>query len=173
MKYNALFSKALPLLLLLNASSTIASEKLAGYKVAIIKDSVGSESISKGLYKKGIDELSSSSINSNRYDTAMNLCVAQIKSTELDLAEKSCTKAIDAISLKVSRSRHGKILTAFAYSNRAIAKQLNNKSLAAYDDFTVASSIIESDIVASNFAYFKESFAKPDVANVSETTTAD
>jgi hypothetical protein len=154
MKLNTLVSKTLPALLLLSCSSTFAIESTEKFRVAVVKNTLGANNIVAGEYESSIAKISDTHLDFNR---AMNLCVAQIKTYNFELAENSCTKAIDSMSVNASRGRHGKLLKALAYSNRGIAKHLNNKSKTAYDDFLMAKSLSEDKIINDNMAYFKSS----------------
>lgn len=155
MKLNTLVSKTLPSLLLLCCSSTFASDSSDKFKVAVVKDSLGADKIVAGDYSDGMKDIEM--IEKINFNQAMNLCAAQIKTYRFKKAEESCTKAIDSLSVNASRGRHGKLLKALAYSNRSIAKHLNNESYSAYEDLLTAKSLSENAIILDNIAYFKSS----------------
>ena len=155
MKLNSLVSKTLPSLLLLCCSSTFASDSVGKFKVAVVKDSLGADKIVAGEYSEGMKAIEmNKKINFNH---AMNLCAAQIKTYKFEKAEESCSKAINSLTVNATRGRHGKLLKALAYSNRSIAKHLNNESYSAYEDLLTAKSLSENAIILDNIAYFKSS----------------
>jgi hypothetical protein len=170
MKLNPLVSKALPSLLLLCCSTTFAIESSGKFKVAVVKDTLGADKIVAGDYNNGMKDIEM--IKKTNFNHAMNLCAAQIKTYKFDKAEESCTKAIDSLSVNASRGRHGKLLKALAYSNRSIAKHLNNDSYSAYEDLLMAKSLSENVIIMDNLAYFKSSTSMM-TSDDSETITAD
>jgi len=131
-----------------------ASSPANGFKVALVKDAIGSEHIISGKYNTGIDELNLTN-NKDDFDKQMGLCVAHIKTLKLEAAEKSCSSAIKTISSNAARSRHDKLLKALAYSNRGVVHYLDNKTNKAYQDFVKASKLTTSNIVNENLAYFK------------------
>lgn len=155
MKLNTLVSKTLPSLLLVCCSSTFAADSVEKFKVAVVKDTLGADKIIAGDYATGMKDIEMT--EKTNFNHAMNLCAAQIKTYKFSKAEESCTKAIDSLSVNASRGRHGKLLKALAYSNRSIAKHLNNESYSAYEDLLTAKSLSENSIIMDNMAYFKSS----------------
>lgn len=171
MKLNTLVSKTLPSLLLLCCSSTFASNGAEKFKVAVVKDSLGADKIVAGDYSDGMKDIEMN--DKIDFNHAMNLCAAQIKTYKFKKAEESCTKAIDSLSVNASRGRHGKLLKALAYSNRSIAKHLNNESYSAYEDLLTAKSLSENAIILDNIAYFKSSTSMTSSYDLDAVTAAE
>ncbi|MDO6446605.1 hypothetical protein Q4493_12545 [Colwellia sp. 1_MG-2023] len=170
MKLNSLVSKTLPSLLLLCSSATFAFDSVEKFKVAVVKDTTGADKIIAGEYTDGMKAIEMH--KKIDYNHAMNLCAAQIKTFKFEKAEESCTKAIDSMSANATRGRHGKLLKALAYSNRSIAKHLNNESYSAYEDLLTAKSLSENAIILDNIAYFKSSTSMASSVDL-DTVAAD
>ncbi|GAA6204229.1 hypothetical protein [Thalassotalea sp. SU-HH00458] len=170
MKLNSLVSKTLPSLLLLCSSTTFAFDSAEKFKVAVVKHTTGADKIVAGDYANGMKDIEMK--ETIDFNHAMNLCAAQIKTYKFEKAEESCTKAIDSLSVNATRGRHGKLLKALAYSNRSIAKHLNNESYSAYEDLLTAKSLSENSIILDNLAYFKSSTSMTTSAGL-DTVAAD
>lgn len=166
MKLTNFIAKVLPLSLVICTSATLASTSLSGFKLAIVKDTVGSSSLKAGQFERGLDELSAWENNIDSFERAMNLCVGKIKTGQLDAAEKSCSTAIEEIKSNTSKNKRVKLLKALAYSNRGIARHLNNNTLPAYDDLLKAQRLSKDKIISDNLALFKASIDHSSRENV-------
>ncbi|GLX79431.1 hypothetical protein tinsulaeT_27710 [Thalassotalea insulae] len=171
-KISSLFSNFLPATILLCTSSAIANTNNENFTVAVIQDAVGSENLIAGNYHQGLTDLSSK-VSSDRFARLMGYCVAHIKTYKLAAAESSCTSAISALSSNAARGRKGKELKALAYSNRGIARFLNDDNLSAYEDFSTAKALSSNKIVIDNIRYFKKAIRVIDSPDNSVESLAD
>lgn len=118
--------------------------------VTVFDQFEGSSELVAGEYAEATAEILKASSQSRtrhsaRMDVAQllsNLCIAQIKSEQIDAAKKTCRKAVSTASsistgIGVSRSEIKKI-KANAYNNRGVLRVLTTDRAGAIDDFTKA-----------------------------------
>ena len=129
----------------------LASNKMKGFQVAVIRDSSGAKEILKGKYRLGLDKLAQHSSKKNSsFDSLLARCAARIMTRELKQAHLVCTDAIE--SYKNHKEPKYKYLKSMAYSNRGIARFLLGDIIGASNDLEIASSINKNKIVLSNLS---------------------
>lgn len=151
------------------STNAIASDDVANYKLAVIKETVGSSEIINGKSATGIAALQSAPSTDSAFNISMGLCVGQLKALKFVEAEKSCTKAVNNSEINATRGRHGKLLKAFALSNRAVVRIFKDNNVGAFDDFTSALLLTNNKIISDNLTHFKTTIAK---STAEEQTTA-
>ena len=132
-------------------AGSAAAEEATSYHVAAIKDSAYGRLILKDDFGAAIDKLEDRDRKGiDGFYTATNLCVAFIKTGELERAESSCSLAVDEIEkvlanelrydsaaeLNAIRKFH-----ALALSNRGVAYAVNGDHDLAQADFEAADEI--------------------------------
>lgn len=139
-----------------NLSQNPKGQKLDRYKLAVIKDTLASSSISSGQYLKGITMLTNRAIQSpdDLYEDSMSLCTANIKLNHYNAAMSACDNAISAIEQTQNRQKTKNKYKALALNNRAIVKYLSNDSRGAYQDFNQALDLNNSKLISANFDLF-------------------
>jgi len=172
MKLGRFVSTTLPASLLIFCTASFASNTIHGFKVAVAKGAVGSSNVVSGEYHQGIAKLNSDD-NSSSFDNLITLCAAQIKTLKLEAAESSCSSALSALSTNATRGRHGKLLKALAYSNRGIARYLNDDDSGAYKDFVIASNLTNNKIVSENLQYLESKLSNRIIADEAFITAED
>lgn len=139
---------------LMFTSSLVSAEE--PFKVAIIKDAIGSAEIVSGAYDEGMNLLTTSEATPNSiFERAMGLCVANLKLRALNAADTACTDAINSSDSIGASSSKREELKALAYNNRGIVKVMKDEKLSAFDDFTSAILLDESSLVKANLATLK------------------
>ena len=136
--------------LVLGAGTATAGEA-ESYRVAAIKDAAYGTLIMRKKYDVAIARLERRDRRGLQgFYTATNLCVAYIKTTALDNAERICTDAVDSIeAVLAARSRvdSGAELTsirrylALALSNRGVMHAVTGRDAEAQADFEAARDI--------------------------------
>lgn len=119
----------------------------APFKVAVIRDAIGTKGIVKGDYETSISDLT---IKESDFEVQMGLCVANMKLGKYELADTACTKAIEYISSDELNTSRAVYLASIAYSNRGIVKHYLNDKAAAFKDFNMALSFDSNDVVLTN-----------------------
>jgi hypothetical protein len=166
-------------LLLVTSSAVIAntapsdSLSINGFKIAVIKGSVGTDDIISGDYLSGINSINSEEKSSSTFEKSMGLCAANLKINHLEEAESACTDAIEAIQLVTGfnkhseDNRHYKYLKSLAYSNRGIVRYQANNPLSAIEDFNTASKLSNRMYIKDNVAVIKTAMASDYLDDVS------
>ena len=149
-------------LVLSNSLSAIASEE--SFKVAIIGGTYGNEAILEGDLNTGIRKLKRNSARKKSFETSMGLCTAYIKTKDIN-SESACSSAIDSANAMNWKSKKGIYLKSLGYSNRGIARYMNNNISGAIDDLTIAVSIDENPITKNNLALVKNEFLNEEVSS--------
>lgn len=170
---NTLTTTKITLLSLLMVTSSaaiadISSSKplsMHGLKIAVIKNSTGTEDILSGDYLSGINSINAEDKTSSTFEKSMGLCVANLKVSRLEAAELACTNAIKTVSeaVKLSKNnkdyRHNKYLKSLAYSNRGIVRYQSNNPISAIEDFNTASKLSNSMYIKDNITVIKTAMA--------------
>ncbi len=137
------------------SNSTLASENQTKLQVAIVKDSIGSDKILSGDLAGGIKKLARQRLHQNNYEKHMGLCVAYLKSKEPELSESSCTAATKSFEKTHFIKGHAPYFKALAYSNRGVARYVNNDLAGAINDLTLAKSIDANSITEGNLKFIE------------------
>lgn len=140
-------------------SPTLVFAKATGLQVAIVKDSLASQNILSGDFEKSIKRLTHKKRSSSAYEKNMGLCVAYLKSNNSEQSESSCTTAIESLSSINTKNSRALYLKAIAYSNRGVARYLNDDLTGAIDDLTIAKSIDENSITKGNLRFIEQAYA--------------
>ena len=116
--------------LALTAAPTVAAETDAKFTMSVFVDAAQGPEIVAGKYDEAISTIAKRSSRKNAIEATMNLCVAYVKSGEVELAEDSCDAAVTAIHAQKSfrRFRMGTETTAAA-RERYLAMALSNRSV--------------------------------------------
>jgi hypothetical protein len=158
-------------------TSHVTATNLSEFKLAVIKNGVGTTDIIKGEFKQSIKSIQNEHNNTHQYELAMGLCVAHLKSTSLIKADSACTKAIDTLDAIKQPDQHTQYLKALAFSNRAIVKYIDGKIVDSHKDFISALNLSDRDIITSNFSVFKDKLIQTSlnklmsVSSMSQTPT--
>jgi len=139
-------------------TTLLASE--ANLKVAVIKNTADSQQVMKGEYKDVITSLAATQNKAFEENTA--LCVAYLKSNDVNNSELACSAAIK--SAEELKDSHAKVeyLQSISYSNRAVARYLSNDIQGAMHDLVRAKRIDSNAIVKTNTAILSEKVAIAD-----------
>lgn len=140
----------------------------ATFKVAIVKDAVGSKDIALGKIKSGLEKLNANNKSQEFYANHMSLCVAYLQSNDQNKSESACTAAIVSLESLPQVSSRVRYLTSLNYSNRGVARYRSNDLTAALADFESAVIIDRNPITTANLARIKQRLP----ALAIETTTA-
>ncbi|WP_159817938.1 hypothetical protein [Colwellia sp. 20A7] len=140
--------------------SASAMAEISTFKVAVIKDTTASQEIISGDLEASITQLTLS--NKNTFENNTGLCVAYLKSKNVEKSESACTAAIESISSVSSYDKKKTYLQSLSYSNRAIARYLKNDFTGAMDDLSVATSINSNTITAGNLQLLKNKILEVD-----------
>ena len=152
-------------------SSAIASAQTPALKVAVVKGVLGSQNIVAGDIETGIKRLSRQNSTETAFDKAMGLCVAYLKSDNTIKSESACTAAVEASKLIQSESSNALYLKSLSYSNRAVAKYLNDDIDGAVSDLTLAKSLSVNNVTTGNLAFIQSVNAKVELDEYTETFT--
>jgi hypothetical protein len=139
--------------------SVSAMAEISTFKVAVIKDTTASQEIISGDLEASITQLTLN--NKNTFENNTGLCVAYLKSKNVEKSESACTAAIESIS-SVGYDKKKTYLQSLSYSNRAIARYLKNDFTGAMDDLSVATSINSNTITAGNLQLLKNKILEVD-----------
>lgn len=145
--------------MMLFTSSSMATG-LSEFKLAVIKNGVGSTDIIKGEFKQSIKLIQNENDKANTFENAMGLCVAHLKITSLIKADNACTNAIKILDSTEQSNRQAQYLKALALSNRAIVRYIDGKIIDSHKDFVNALGLSERDIIKNNFNVFKDKLMK-------------
>lgn len=132
-----------------------ALDSSSNFKVAVIKDAVGSSLINKGLYMDAIAAISNDDAADTmptNFEQAMGLCAANLKMSRYEDAESACTLAITRLDETSATASKKNYLKALAYSNRAIVRHLADNPYGAVKDFSLALKSSPNKLVYSNLA---------------------
>lgn len=150
----------------------LANADDSNFKVAIIKDAAGSTDIIKGNFNESLNKMAQTpSTAAEEFELAMGLCVANIKLSQFDAAEKDCSVAISASKTMDTSTNERNKLSALAYNNRAISRALQEDTLGALDDFTSAMLLNQSTLVNNNLTHFKKQYVVTLTASTTGNTT--
>ena len=150
--------KALAATIAISCSASAMAE-ISTFKVAVIKDTTASQEIISGDLEASITQLTLN--NKNTFENNTGLCVAYLKSKNVEKSESACTAAIESIS-SVGYDKKKTYLQSLSYSNRAIARYLKNDFTGAMDDLSVATSINSNTITAGNLQLLKNKILEVD-----------
>ncbi len=137
------------LALALTLGTAAADSEQARYSLAVIKDAAKGRAILSENYHRAIDGLEAKKARGIRgFYIANNLCVAYVKSGQLDESLRACGLAVDLVDgligpqtpagrNPVSAGTYRKYL-AIALSNRGVAYAVNGSYELARGDFTAA-----------------------------------
>ncbi|MBU2972061.1 hypothetical protein KO527_22240 [Pseudoalteromonas sp. C2R02] len=173
MKLLTVLSLATTILFTSNATATNLSE----FKLAVIKNGVGTTDIIKSEFKQSIKSIQNEHNNTHQYELAMGLCVAHLKTTSLNKAGDACTQAINVLGTIEQPSQHMQYLKALAFSNRAIVRYIDGKIVDSHKDFVSALNLSDRDIITNNFSVFKDKLMKTSlnklmsISSMSQTPT--
>jgi hypothetical protein len=131
----------------------LASE--AAFKVAVIKKAIGSKGIIGGDYDTTINKLTSSNILKNTFENNTGLCVAYLKNKNVTKSETACTAAIKSTA-SMGVNKKVTYLKSLSYSNRGVARYLNEDISGAFDDLTTAILIDVNPVTKFNLALIKQ-----------------
>lgn len=167
--------KTLLLTSLLVISSTLSAEHLGRFKVAVVKDTLGSQELVAGDFKSGLEQLVNAHKTRSSFNIAMGLCVAHLKQEALINAELSCSQAIEEAKTSLNNGKQGNLLKALAYSNRGIVRHLNKDDYGAFDDFTSAVLLSNSKLISDNLSIFKQAITVrvPSKSHIEPERSAD
>lgn len=132
-----------------------ALEGASPFKIAVIKDAVGSSLINQGHYMDAITAISSDDAADEMptsFEQAMGLCVANLKMARYSDAESACTTAISSLDDTAINGGKKNYLRSLAYSNRAIVRHLADNPYGAVNDFSLALKSSPNKLVYSNLA---------------------
>jgi hypothetical protein len=143
-------------------SSMAGAQALDNYKLVVIQQSPGTSSILDGQYAKGLEQvtLADSQSAAQGFENAMALCAAQIKLNALADASKACNWAVTLIDVATEYQRDVDKYKALALNNRAIAKYLSNDHSGAYQDFSQAMTLHQSELIEGNYQHFSAQLVK-------------
>ena len=184
---NTLSTTKLTLLSLLLAISTAAvadvstpeSLSMNGFKIAVIKNSTGTDDIVSGNYLSGINHIKSGADTTSTFEKSMGLCVANLKVNRLEEAELACTNAIESISVATGfacnskDNRHNKYLKSLAYSNRGIVRYQSNDPLSAIEDFNTAAKLSNRMYIKDNISVIKTAMASDYSVEMSDSLASE
>ena len=123
----------------------------SAFKIAIVKNAVGTDDILDGNYNESLTRLNAVSLTSeDAFDKAMGVCVANLKMGKYEVAEKACSTAIIHIEATGNDYRHTRYLKSIAYSNRGIVNHFLGSKADAFSDFNAALSYDANDVVMEN-----------------------
>ncbi|WP_333606872.1 tetratricopeptide repeat protein [Arsukibacterium sp.] len=136
----------------LASSPFLASAASNGYKMVLIEDTPGADTIQAGELEQGIKEVTTSlSLDADGFSRSMALCVAYSRLGQLAQAEASCNSAVNQARTYASAPRAIKReMRALAFSNRGVMHLLAGNRVAALEDFKQAVSIDKNDISVAN-----------------------
>lgn len=154
MKIKPLLIKTLIATIVMSHSVSAMDNDL-GFKVAVIKNTTGTEEILAGKYHSSIDVLTTKTFANNGFEKNTGLCVAYLKSLKLDEAELACSSAINDSKKLSLRNSHLRYLKSISYSNRAVARYINNDRKGALEDISSALLIDNNSIVTANLKRIK------------------
>jgi hypothetical protein len=137
------------------ASSVSADENDSSFKLAIVKDYLGSRSIALGHYVKGINYLTRKNTDNTSFESKMGLCTAYIKISNVDKSESACTSAINDLKSIKTDNKQVTYIKSVSYSNRGVSRYLNNDIAGAIDDLTTAVLIDSNPITTHNLKLAK------------------
>jgi Flp pilus assembly protein TadD len=125
------------------AGVLFASSALANYHVTAFGNSPGFKQIMSEDYANASVLLDSSVYSTNEYARLANLCVAQLKTKDVDAALKSCDRALSLApaelrSSLVARTRKVSAVMTHLYSNRGVVRAVNGDLYGARADFEQA-----------------------------------
>jgi len=156
MKFNRIerFAKSLAVVcptvaLAFGAATASAETEALTYRLSAIQDAAYGRMILADDYESAIDRLEDRSRRGiSGFFAATNLCVAYIKTGDLDNAETSCATAVEEITAladarspgygEASDSMSVRRFIAMALSNRGVARALNGRYELAAEDFEKA-----------------------------------
>jgi len=144
--------KALITSVAISFSLAAVADKVA-FKVAVIKDTTASKEIISGDIETSLAQLTTT--NESSFENSTGLCATYLQTKNVDKSEVACTAAIKSIESIRSYDARKSYLRSISYSNRAIARYLNNDFLGAMDDLNIATSINENTITAGNLTLMK------------------
>lgn len=135
--------------LTISAGQAFAETDANRFTISFISDAAQGRILSHEKYAAAIERLQRTRVGGiNGFFAANNLCVAYLKTGDLDSAEKTCTKAVDQIqSIRRSNKRTGyhafignnyDTLRAIALSNRGVLYAVNDELDMARDAFNAA-----------------------------------
>ena len=138
-------------------SSVSAFAETLTFKVAVIEGATATKEIVAGDLINSIEKLANKNMVKNTFENNTNLCVSYLQSNNNDKSESACTAAIKSIESmrlhnKEVRTSYKKIkyLKSLSYSNRGIARYLNNDFSGAIEDLMVATAINSNPITTNN-----------------------
>ena len=149
------------------ASSVSAFAADNPFKVAVIKNTTATKAILAGDLSKSIETLTSKTHVKNSFEHNTSLCVAYLQSEYSEKSETACSAAIESIESASSHSKKHSYLESISYSNRAIARYLNDDFSGALADLNTALSINENSVAAGNLKLMKSKLLEDDSTSVS------
>lgn len=165
MNSKSIFLKALVTTLALTSAMS-ATADTETFKVAIIKNALGSKDILNGNFNSSIEKLILKKKQHNNFNKNMGLCVAYSKTQNSIKSESACTAAIDNANSFRSHNKKVRYLKSLSYSNRGISRYRNGDVRGAMDDLTIAMSIDANPITESNLKLIQKR------SNVTNTDSA-
>jgi len=136
-------------------SSVSARENSSSFKLAIVKDYLGSRSIALGNYAKGINYLTRNNTINSTFESKMGLCTAYIKTSNIDKSESACTSAINDLKTIKKDNKQVTYIKSVSYSNRGVSRYLNDDIAGAIEDLTTAVLIDSNPITTHNLKLAK------------------
>lgn len=131
-------------------SSVAALAKDATFKIAVVKDAIGTKNIIAGDLTTSINQLTNTVKAENTFDNNMGLCVAYLQNKSIEKSESACTAAINSTKSMSLRNERAVYLKSLSYSNRGISRFLNHNFSGALEDLTIALSIDSNPITENN-----------------------
>jgi len=138
---------------LTSSVSAVANENT--FKLAIIKDYLGSREIVDGDFTKSIAYLTRKNADKSSFELNMGLCTSYIKTHDINHSESACTAAITDLQSIKTNNKQVTYLQSVSYSNRGVARYLKNDFTGALEDLTTAISIDSNSITENNLTLAK------------------
>ncbi|MBA6253934.1 MULTISPECIES: hypothetical protein [unclassified Colwellia] len=158
-----------PLLITLLVSNPVSAfESDIALKVAVVKDTRGTQDIVKGNFNKSIKKLTKRHQDESSYNSHMSLCVAYLQADNAVQSESACTAAIDSIEAMKLNNTNALYLKSLSYSNRGISRYKNNDLNGALADLNQAILIDENTITLGNLKIIKQKAYR--LASLSKTS---
>jgi len=133
--------------------SAVANENT--FKLAIIKDYLGSREIVNGNFTKSIAYLTRKNADNSSFELNMGLCTSYIKTHNINHSESACTAAITDLQSITADNKQVTYLKSVSYSNRGVARYLKDDFTGAIEDLITAISIDSNSITEHNLLLVK------------------
>jgi hypothetical protein len=109
------------------------------FKIAVVKDTIGSHSTNVHAFNKNMDA-----------------CAAFTQAKRTNKSELACTAAITSVKSIKKNNHKVKYLESLSYSNRGISRYMNDNISGAMDDFVAAILVDSNAITRGNLKLIKQ-----------------